>query len=143
MKRPRQLKSEHGAAAVEFALVLPVLALLLFGVIEFGLLMFNKAVLTNAAREGARFGIVSATPRKTDSEIEDVVKNYASNNLITFGTPNDPQLIPPPDHPAGQNFGDPLTVTVTYQYQFLVIDNLIPTLSGGIQIKSESTMNYE
>jgi len=140
MEGRRHLKTERGAAAVEFALVLPVLVLLLFGVIEFGLLMFNKAVLTNAAREGARFGIVAVSPRKTSSEIETVVSNYTGTNLITFGTPSTPQVT---STYTTQNFGDPLTVTVTYQYQFLVIDNLIPPLSGGIQVKSESTMNYE
>jgi hypothetical protein len=55
----KKLRSESGAAAVEFALLLPVLMLILFGIIEFGLALHQQAILTNASREGARLGIVS------------------------------------------------------------------------------------
>lgn len=51
---------------MEFALVLPVLLLILFGIIEFGLVMFDQAVITNASREGARAGIVLKTPSLSD-----------------------------------------------------------------------------
>jgi Flp pilus assembly pilin Flp len=51
-------RDEDGAAAVEFALLLPLLVLLLFGLIEFGL-AFNKRIqATNAAREAARMAVV-------------------------------------------------------------------------------------
>ena len=55
--------SQKGASAVEFALVLPLLMLITFGIIEFGMLMYNKQVITNASREGARAGIVASSPR--------------------------------------------------------------------------------
>jgi Flp pilus assembly protein TadG len=47
-------RDERGAAAVEFALILPLLILLLFGIIEFGRGYNAKVTLTHAAREGAR-----------------------------------------------------------------------------------------
>ena len=50
--------NQKGAAIVEFAIILPLLLLLIFGMIEFSLLMYNKAMITNASREGARRGIV-------------------------------------------------------------------------------------
>jgi Flp pilus assembly protein TadG len=49
---------EDGAAAVEFALLLPLLVLLLFGIIEFGLAFNTRIQATNAAREGARMAVV-------------------------------------------------------------------------------------
>ena len=49
--------NERGASAVEFALLLPVLMLILFGIIEFGMVMYSREVLTNAISEGARAGI--------------------------------------------------------------------------------------
>jgi Flp pilus assembly protein TadG len=49
-----RLLGERGAAAVEFALVAPVLLMLLFGIIEFGKTMNTQATLSSAAREGAR-----------------------------------------------------------------------------------------
>ena len=52
-------KRQSGQALVELALVLPLLLILAFGIVEFGLLMYNKAVITNASREGARVGIVA------------------------------------------------------------------------------------
>jgi Flp pilus assembly protein TadG len=50
----RAKKDESGAAAVEFAIVLPVLLLLVFGIIEFGLLFNRYITVTHAAREGVR-----------------------------------------------------------------------------------------
>lgn len=45
---------ERGAAAVEMAIVLPLLLLLLGGIVDFGRAFYTKNILTNAAREGAR-----------------------------------------------------------------------------------------
>ena len=63
---------ERGASAIEFAVILPLLLVVLFGIIEFGFVLYNKAVLTNACREGARAGIVSAFPRLTRDGIIDI-----------------------------------------------------------------------
>jgi Flp pilus assembly protein TadG len=46
---------DRGAAAVEFALILPLLLLLVFGIVEFGLLLNKQVSVSNAAREGARY----------------------------------------------------------------------------------------
>lgn len=138
--------SEKGASAVEFALVLPLLLTLLFGTIEFGLLMYNKAVLTNACREGARFGILQETPRKTKEEIETVVNDYCdppngNNLLITFGAATTPVVTV--DQSAGLNPGDNLIVKATFQYSFIFMDNVINALIGGTNLRAQTTMKYE
>jgi Flp pilus assembly protein TadG len=51
-------EGERGVAAVEFAILLPLLVTLLFGFIQFGIAFNNKIQATNAAREGARLAIV-------------------------------------------------------------------------------------
>jgi Flp pilus assembly protein TadG len=51
-------RDQDGAAAVEFALLLPLLVLLLFGLIQFGIAFNTKIQATNAAREGARMAVV-------------------------------------------------------------------------------------
>jgi len=56
---------ESGQDLVEFALVLPVLALLIFGIIQAGILVWNYNTVSNAAREGARAGIVMKSPQET------------------------------------------------------------------------------
>ncbi len=52
----RRRRSEEGASAVEFALVVPLLLMLLFGIISTGLVFSDHLSATNAAREGARYG---------------------------------------------------------------------------------------
>ena len=54
----RGLRGERGQSMVEYALVLPILLLLLLGIMEFGIGVFNYNTIANAAREGARYGIV-------------------------------------------------------------------------------------
>jgi Flp pilus assembly protein TadG len=53
-------RDERGAAMVEFAIIAPVLLLLVFGIVDFGRYFFLYNNLTNSAREGARLGAVSA-----------------------------------------------------------------------------------
>jgi len=141
-----KLKNQGGSSAVEFAIVLPILVLLVFGIIEFGLLLYDKAVITNASREGARVGIVyRADPTTgdyiplTEGEITNVVTNYLSNHLVTFGTPSPANILPD----QCQDSGDLLTVTVQYHYDFLVIPNFITNLTGGINLGAETVMRCE
>jgi Flp pilus assembly protein TadG len=139
MKKMLNIRGQKGAAAIEFAIVLPVLVLLLFGTIEFGLLLYNQQVMTNASREGARFGIVSQTPRKTSQEISNVVANYCGGRLITFG--DDAAAGPFVSvSSTGTGFQDDLTVLVTYNYDFLVLSNL-----GFSQkvLSGQTVMKYE
>ncbi len=53
-------RTQRGAAAVELALVFPVLMLTIFGIIQFGFVMAQSAALANGGRTGARFGVVNA-----------------------------------------------------------------------------------
>ena len=59
----RRCREQRGAAAVEFALVAPLLLMLLVGIITFGLAYNEKLALSNAIREGARFG--ATTPSES------------------------------------------------------------------------------
>ena len=62
-------KSEKGAAAVEFALVVPLLLVLVFGIIEFSRIYNAQISVTNAAREGARYMVVhSGTTLISDTQ---------------------------------------------------------------------------
>jgi len=141
----KKFKEHKGAAAVEFAIVLIPLILLVFGAIEFGVLLYNQQVITNASREGARAGIVSQSPRVTPAEISTIVNDYAADHLITFGTNNLPTLNPDPPtgYAADAGFGTDLTVRVTYQYEFLVIPNFIPGLNNISNMTATTVMKYE
>ena len=145
MNKPTPKKNERGAAAVEFALVLPLLLLLVFGGIEFGLLMFNKQVITNASREAARAGIVLSDP--DDPTIEGIARDYCQDFLVTFD-PNSPGPTVSISHPGGRDFSNPLTVTVSYRYEFLLLPNLRNLFGGGdeaagLDLSAVTTMRYE
>jgi Flp pilus assembly protein TadG len=110
----RYLHNNRGVAAVEFAICLPILIVLVFGSIEFGLMFYNKQVITNASREGVRSGIVTETET---ADIIQIVENYCDDNLINLNGANELQAgsvtVSGPD---GDN---DLTVRVDYDYNFL------------------------
>ena len=132
-------ETQKGGAAVEFAIVLPILVLLVSGIIEFSLALYDKAVITNASREGARAGIVSQDPRVDDASIKGVVKRYCSNYLVTFGahtavTDGDISI-------TRDASGVDLTVTVMYPYTFLVLPKLMTI--GPINLAAATLMRME
>ena len=108
------LRNKRGVAAVELAICLPSLLLLLFGLIEFGLLFYNRQVITNASREGVRAGIVAES---VDADIIQIVENYCAGKLINLNGANELQAgsvtVSAPD---AQN---DRTVRVIYDYNFL------------------------
>ena len=141
-------KGENGAAAIEFAIILPVVVLLLIGIIEFSILLYDKQMITNASREGARAGIVyvDTCPRLTEAQIAAVVNTYAQNNLLSFGTALPTTVTVPNDGGGGTCdliSGQPLTVTVTYPYNFLVLPNFVGGLSNIFTLRAETVMRYE
>lgn len=75
-----RISREQGVAAVEFALILPVLALILFGVLEFGRVWSQYQVYQGAAREGARCAAVAST---SECDIQTAIDDAAA--------PYDPQ----------------------------------------------------
>lgn len=80
MRIPQRLCREDGAAAVEFALIVGVLAMLIFGMLQFGLTFFELQSLRAATREGGRLGAVEATPNAIRSRVE-----TASNGAVRPG----------------------------------------------------------
>ena len=135
--------NDRGAAAIEFALVLPVLLVLVFGMIDFSLLLYDKAVITNASREGARAAIVFrpvGSEIACPGDIEAIVNDYAQNNLITFGPITGVETEVSPCPPVADT---PLTVTVRYEYDFLALPNLVEEMTGKITLAGVTQMIKE
>ena len=134
------LKNQKGASAVEFALILPLLILVIFGIIEFGLLLYNQQVITNASREGARAGIVVGLDRSGNEHetiSQNTATNYCSNHLVTFSDDSSPLSI---STSGGASSGDDLTVTVSYLYDFLMLSNLG---IGPVTLDAKTIMKLE
>ncbi|MGE0481492.1 MAG: TadE/TadG family type IV pilus assembly protein [Phycisphaerae bacterium] len=87
--RGRQIRrgrwSRRGAAAVEMAVVTPLLLTMVFGIIEYGWVFTIRQSLTNAAREGAR---IASLPGSTDTEIQTRVAQYLQPLGLTTYTAN-------------------------------------------------------
>jgi Flp pilus assembly protein TadG len=84
MKTFRNLvKNERGQSAVEFALVLPILIIILLGIIEFGWFLNAKITITSAAREGARvYAIHGGDPTTVGSKVNQAVANTLSSTTV-------------------------------------------------------------
>ncbi len=124
------LKTQNGGSAVEFAIILPLLLLLVFGIVEWSVYLFDDHIITDASRAGARHGITQAFPRVSAGEIQAQVLSYIGGNLVTFGTQNTPQVeVKVGASPSSCTVkGDELIVKVNYTYTFLAL----PVLSAGI-----------
>ena len=132
---------QQGAAAVEFALILPILLLVFFGMVELSLALYDKAILTNASREGARAGIVLSSPKMTDAQIRAVVLNYTNGSLISLGTTTAPTVTVSQSSPA--SFPNPLRVTVSYTYKGLGVGTMLGALGAPIVLTSSTSMVNE
>lgn len=142
MNRLARLASdERGVVALEFVLVFPFLMTVLFGIVDTSLLLCDKAVITNASREAARAGVVVRVPQMAASDVASVALAYAQNNLVTGGAATTPTVNV--DQSAGTSPGSPLTVTVTYTYEGLVLGSAFSSLTGPVTVNATTVMNYE
>lgn len=109
--------TEHAQAVVEFAIVLPVLLLLLIGLINLGFLINAQIILTQAAWEGARVG---ATLDPANGEGDEEINGAVQSAMIGFLDASDAGISISPDEYARTSMswpkprGEQLTVTLSY-----------------------------
>ena len=139
--RATSRKTQAGAAAVEFALILPMLLILLLGTIEGSLAMYDKAVITNASREGARAGIVARNPPLSDAEIRQVVQVYAQNAVVDFSPTKTLPVVTISQGSLGTN--PTLIVSVSYTFQGLGLARLLGTMGQPWVMNARTVMVYE
>jgi Flp pilus assembly protein TadG len=123
------LHKQRGTALVEMALTLPVLLLALFVTLDLGRAVYAQNVIANAAREGARYGIIE--PEDTE-EIQSRAKSYAVGL--------------DPDAVTVTVTQDSNTIRVTVTYQFSAVTPLAGNFlgqGGTLTLKGVSTMNIE
>jgi Flp pilus assembly protein TadG len=123
---------------VEFALVIPVLLLIIFGIIQFGILFNNYVTLTDAVRAGARQAAVSRTlpdpVGTTESRVRKSAAGLDSNKIVITVTPYDPDT----GNPEWVQGGD-VTVNATYPYNI----NLFGVVVMSGRFESETTERVE
>lgn len=85
--KKRVRKSQHGAAAVEMAIVLPLLFLLVFGIIEFGFVFNRWITVTHAAREGVRVYSLGSSAADSEAAAEAAAPDLGSKVDCTASEP--------------------------------------------------------
>lgn len=146
-------KPRRGVAMVEFALVGPLTLLLIFAIIQIGLMFNAFASITNLAREAARVGVMDYTlsDAHRNQRIEQMVTaEYDQSWLHPSGfsyyvgelsSPNPITVTYTLTDPANPSrSGQPLTVTVSYDFKlaFGIVEQIPP-----FRIVSSSTMRIE
>jgi Flp pilus assembly protein TadG len=132
---------QRGTSAVEFALILPLLLFVVDGVMEFSLVMYDKVILTNAAREAARAGAMIQTVKLTTVEIAAVAESYCTSYLLSFGSPQ--TVVVAVNQNADPIFQTPLTVTVSYTYQSVLMGNFLSAMNAPLVLTSTATHWHE
>lgn len=124
---------DRGAVAVEFAIVLPVLLLLVFGIIDFGRALNAQVTLTQAAREGSRLEALDQDDVESRTQAAATGLDPVPNVAISSSCPDN----------------DDAVVTVTYTFEFATPVGAIGAIFGGggygdpITLTSEGVMPCE
>jgi Flp pilus assembly protein TadG len=148
--RGRRTNIERGQAAVEFALVLPFLLVMLVGIIEFGRAWNEHQVITEAARAAARKAAVYDPSVTRDSVVRTAAATMLASGIDTTGLPSnwiDPDG-PGASKAEGGWDGDPntpVTVNIDLPYQFTFFGPLVNWATGqsNITLRTSVTMRNE
>jgi Flp pilus assembly protein TadG len=127
-------------AMVEFVIILPILLMLVFAIVEFGVLFGRWQTLSNAAREGARTAVVFRTncdATAVEAEVRQRVKDYASPLGITLADGD----IDVSGVCGASNTSS--TVSVTLPYTFRVLPGFASSVSPTIDLVGNSVMRNE
>lgn len=133
-KRWLKRRRESGQSAVELALTLPLLLLLICGMIELGWLASNRLVLDNITREGVRAGIVATSASSNTTDVTDRINamkpDYMTGTLVITVT-----------YSNSTNFRDgDITVVTTYDLPTLTPLTSFLAEDGAFHLRSECTM---
>jgi hypothetical protein len=143
MSTRRKLRGEEGAAAVEFALIVSLLFVILFGIMEFGLAFFELQNLRSASREGAR----SAAIGGNRDEVRAAIVQGASGSLpssydgftpsgpgpfCTSGTKGDPIEVTLPRNTLPTNVQSTFEISIPFIPSF----TLTPEIKGTFRCET-------
>lgn len=128
----KRLTNQSGQSLVEFAIILPILLLLIMGIIEFGLIMNSCLTIQNASREGARIGIVGAADSDIRNRIISDSPNLQTADLTINITPGE----------GSRSSGDSITVVIYYNYH-LVTPIISSLLNNSLILHAQTSMRME
>ncbi|WP_321795249.1 TadE family protein [Caballeronia sp. J97] len=133
--------AQMGSVSLEFVILLPFLIMILVGILDLSLLMYDKAALATAARVAVRAGTMVSVPAMTTTQVAAVATANVNNSLISSGVASPPTVTV--THASGTNPGNPLTVQISYTYKGLFLGSALSALTGPVVLNATAVMNYE
>ena len=144
MTRPtRSENGESGSELIEFALVFPLLLMVVLAIVDFGFLFQRYEVLTNAAREGARVAVLSGYD---ETDVENRVMSYVQTGGVPTTATNPVITVADTTITAGTNTFDATTVIVSYDHTYLFIGAVASWFGGSfgsVTLATQATMRDE
>jgi Flp pilus assembly protein TadG len=143
MRLRASIADQRGTSLVEFALILPVLALILFGLLDFAKAFNYWNDQTHLAAEGARFAVVNSNPGGGGQSLQQYLQQQADTSelrglaVVCVAFPTNP------DTGTSGHVGDPVTVTVKSNYTWLPFVSSRASLSPNVTITGSATMRLE
>ena len=160
MKLRKVRRREEAQSLAEFALILPIFLILVFGIIDFGMGLRAYITVAQATREGARYGVVGnqagtftaggsgdcdgATTNSIVGKVCSTINGLDLTDIQTVTTDCTATSTTPPCNP-----GDPIEVHTEYRYHYITpVRSIVNVLSGGsmpgyITVSSTATMRQE
>jgi Flp pilus assembly protein TadG len=141
-------RDTRGVAMVEFAIIVTLLLTIVAGIIDLGHAFYLQHIVTNASREGARYGVAyrvdPSNPNQRLLPINLNIKDYVLNTLKyknLLPSDADVQVLGP--GATSGNYGDELDVTVTATKTWFILDNFIPILGSTKALSATTAMRCE
>lgn len=120
---------ERGAAAVEFALILPILLLLIGGIVDFGRAMFTQVIVTNSAREGARAAVVGVNSAGLQARAKAAAGPYSTSAGLVVS--------PIETCPSAPGPTDNASVTVTMSFDWILLGPALAVVGSSSVLPDE------
>lgn len=126
------IKNEEGQSLVEFAILIPVLMIIIMGIFEFGFILNAYITINSSSREGARLASVGGTDLEIRDKVVDSSPNLDSSNLEIIILPSE----------GNRNRGDTVTVYINYDYQ-VKIPLIGAIINNSVELNAETSMRIE
>lgn len=132
----KRWRGEEGAELIEFALVFPLLLLVLLGIMDFGLLFHQYEVLTNAAREGARVSVLPGYDSGSDAQVKARVDQYLLGTGLTPENVTMAPRIPTVVNLAPDLCAKVQTVQLSFVHEYTFISGIASYFGGSFGSKT-------
>ncbi len=132
MKKLRILKNNKGQSVVEFALIVPILLLLVFGIVEFGYAFYNKAVMEHAARSTLRMASVgkdiSQVAQNAVNSVEPLLGGATASTsegggcttiILSPSSGNSMTVNITPSYSSSLKTGDSMSISILYTLNYI------------------------